>query len=326
VTKISKVPRGNVYKDHRVQLLLSKFFSGEISRLDPVYDFTYGYRYPVVEKIAGELSIADEFLRRLSEAGVLERKLYDKIVYCPSCGSANVSIHYCCPYCQSFNVKKSSLIEHIPCGYIDTEERFLVRDKFVCPKCSTELTKPDVDHRKAGVWCACNDCGKSFDIPIPSHFCRDCFQKFTFEDAIYKDVYSYSLSKEVTAEAALGWVLIAPIREFLQEHGFEVESPGLLKGKSGTSHMFDVTASRKGAVRDVTVIDLATSTDDVVSEEPVIAMFAKVYDVAPDRACLIAVPKMNENGKRLAALYKIKLIEARDQNEAIKALEASIKE
>lgn len=326
MSKASKVRRSEVYRNHRAQLLLSKFVSGELSRLDPVYDPRYGYRYPVVEKIVGDPSSADEFLRHLFEAGVLERELYDKIVYCPSCSSANVSIHYCCPYCMSFNVKKSSLIEHIPCGYIDTEDRFLADDKLVCPKCDKELTKPDVDHRKAGVWCSCNDCGKSFDIPVPSHFCRDCRQNFTFEDALYKDVYSYGLSEDVMREAALGQVLIAPIREFLQERGFEVKSPGFLKGKSGASHMFDVTASRRGIDRDVTVIDLATSTDDVVSEQSVIAMFAKVYDVAPNRAYLVAIPKMSENGKRLAALYKIELIEAKDQNEAIKALEACIKE
>lgn len=320
-SKASKVRRSEVYKNHRAQLLLSRFVSGELGRLDPVYDPKYGYRYPVVEKIVGEPSSAAEFLGHLFEAGVLERELYDMIVYCPSCSSVSVSIHYCCPYCKSFNVKKSSLIEHIPCGYIDTEDRFLAEDKLVCPKCGKELTKPDVDHRKAGVWCTCNDCGKSFDIPVPSHFCRDCRENFTFEDSLCKEVYSYSLSEDVMREAALGRILVAPIREFLQERGFEVDCPGFLKGKSGATHMFDVTASLRG----MAVIDLATATDDIVSEESVIAMFAKVYDVAPKKACLIAIPKMSENGKRLADLYKIELIEAKDQNEAIKALEDCIK-
>ena len=125
-------------------------------------------------------------------------------------------------------------------------------------------------------------------------------------------------------EASLGWILIAPIREFLQSRGFDVDSPGFLKGKSGASHMFDIAASRTGEAQNVTVLDLATSADDVVSEQPVIAMFAKVFDVAPLKACLIAIPKMNNNGKKLAALYKIELIEAKDQDEVIKALEASI--
>ena len=324
MSKVPKDQRVKLYKNHNVQLFISKFVSGELSKLDPVYDPKYGYRYPVVDAILGDPSSTDEFLESLFEAGILKRELYDKIVYCPYCDSANVSIHYCCPHCKSFDIKKSALIEHIPCGYIEIEERFRKEDKLVCPRCRKELTRPDVDYRKAGVWCACNECDKSFDIPVPAHFCRDCRKGFTFEESLYKDVYSYSLTSEAMKEATVGWIMIAPIREFLQSRGFEVESPGFLKGKSGASHMFDITASPVGVKRNITVIDLATSTDDVVSEQPVIAMFAKIYDVSPDRACLVAIPKMGENGKKLASLYKIELIEAKDQKEVTKALEACL--
>jgi len=325
VSEASKDQRVKLYKDHNVQLLISKFVSGELGKLTPVYDPKYGYRYPIVDAIVGDPSSTDEFLQRISEAGVLKRELYDKIVYCPSCNTANVSMHYCCPHCKSFDVRKSALIEHIQCGYIDTEEKFRKDDKLVCPRCRKELTKPDMDYHKAGVWCTCNDCGKSFDIPVPAHFCRNCHRNFMFEEALYKDVYAYSLTPEATKEATLGWILIAPIREFLEGRGFKVESPGFLKGKSGASHMFDITASPTGVKRNINVIDLATSTDDVVSEQPVIAMFAKIYDVSPDKACLVAIPKMSENGKKLATLYKIELIEAKDQNEAIKALKVCMK-
>ena len=325
MSKASKDQRVKLYKDHNVQLFISKFVSGELSKLNPVYDPKYGYRYPAVDAIVGDPSSTDKFLQSISEAGILKRELYDKIVYCPSCDTANVSMHYCCPHCKSFDVRKSALIEHIQCGYIDTEEKFRKDDKLVCPRCRKELTKPDVDYHKAGVWCTCNECGKSFDIPVPAHFCRECRRNFTFEEALYKDVYSYSLTPEAMKEATLGWILIAPIREFLESRGFEVKSPGFLKGKSGASHMFDITASPPGVKRNITVIDLATSTDDIVSEQPAIAMFAKIYDVAPDRACLVAIPKMSENGKKLASLYKIELIEAKDQNEAIKALKTRMK-
>jgi len=324
MSKVSKDQRVKLYKNHNVQLFVSKFVSGELSKLNPVYDPKYGYRYPVVDAILGDPSSTDEFLESLFEADILERELYDKIVYCPYCDSANVSIHYCCPHCKSFDIKKSALIEHIQCGYIEVEERFRKNDKLVCPRCHKELTKPDVDYHKAGVWCACNECGKNFDIPVPAHFCRECRKGFTFEESLYKDVYSYSLTSEAMKEATVGWIMIAPIREFLQSRGFKVESPGFLKGKSGASHMFDITASPKGVKRNITVIDLATSTDDVVSEQPVIAMFAKIYDVSPDRACLVAIPKIVEDGKKLASLYKIELIEAKDQKEVIKALGACL--
>jgi transcription elongation factor Elf1 len=314
--------RSEVYRDHRAQLILSKLLSGEIERLDPVFDPKHGYTYPVVEAVMGDSAVAGAFLQHLYEIGILKRELFDKVINCPECNGSSVSVRYCCPYCKSFNVKKSSLVEHIQCGYIDIEDRFEQNGKLVCPRCHNELTRLDVNYRKAGVWCACNECGKSFDIPVTSHFCRDCKNVFVFEDAVYRDVYSYTLNQDVMKETGVGYILVAPLQEFFRNRGFTVESPGFLKGKSGASHMFDIAASKGDITHQVTVIDLATTGDEAVSEQAVIAMFAKVYDVAPDRACLIVIPKMSENGRKLAALYKIELVEGRNQKEALKSLEA----
>lgn len=324
--KSERAERAEIYKDHRSQQILGKFLSGEITKIDPVYDPKYGYRYPIVEAVMGDSSSAGHFLNHLYQIGILKRETFDKMIYCSKCNSPNVSTHYCCPYCRSYNIKKSSLIEHIQCGYIDIEDNFNKDNKLVCPRCHRELIKQDISYRKAGVWCVCNECGKSFDIPVPTHFCRECHEGFTFEDAIYKDVYSYTLNEAVMKEAGMGYILVAPIREFLQENGFTVESPGFLKGKSGASHIFDLTASRGDVAQNVIVIDLASSTEDVVSEQSVIAMFAKVYDVAPDKACLIAIPAMSENGRKLANLYRINLMEAKNQNEALRALKDCLSE
>jgi transcription elongation factor Elf1 len=315
-----KATRAELYKDRKTQVFVSNFLSGKVTELKPVYDPELGYRYPLVEVIVGDTSGVDSFLKRLWKAGVLERKLYDKVIYCPRCGSANVSVHHCCPYCNSFNIEKSALIEHIKCGYMDVEENFHKGDNLVCPKCNEDLKEPDVDYRKAGVWCGCKNCGKSFDIPITSHFCRDCQANFTFGGAVIRDFYTYSLKEEVGEEVALGWVIIVPIRDFLRESGFDVESPAFLKGKSGANHMFDIAAFEGDTTRNLTVIDLATSTENTVSEQPIIAMFAKIYDVSPENAYLIAIPKLGENGKKMAGLYNIQTIEAKDHKEAIKTL------
>jgi transcription elongation factor Elf1 len=323
--EVSKEERAEIYRDSRFQLFLKKFLSGELKRLDPVYDPTYGYRYPRIEDLTGSPADTEEFLNHLYESGFLKRELFDRVIRCPKCDSANVSTRYRCPYCKTFDIKKSSLIEHVSCGYIDTQERFEKKDKLVCPKCGSELTKPDVNYRKAGVWCSCNECGKSFDIPVPSHFCRECSEDFTFEDANYRNIYSYTLNEAMIKEAGAHFMLVAPIREFLQKQGFHVESPGFLKGKSGASHIFDIIASSDGKDKKIVVIDVASSpTKDAVSEQSVISMFAKVFDTTPTKACLITIPKINENGRKLADLYKIKLIEAENQDAAIKALEDSL--
>ena len=146
-----------------------------------------------------------------------------------------------------------------------------------------------------------------------------------FEDASYRSVYSYSLDEAVMKEARVQYTLVAPIKGFLEKNGFRVESPGFLKGKSGASHLFHIVASsEKWADRLITIDVVSSPTREAVSEQSIISMFAKVFDVAPNKACLIAIPKMSEDGRRLADLYKIKLIEADDQNAAIEALEASM--
>jgi hypothetical protein len=314
-----------LYKQRDTQLLLSKFLSGEVTELEPTYDARLGYLYPTVEAIVGNAGNTESFLKKLHDAGILGRKLFDKIVICPKCNSASVSIHYCCPYCKSFDIQKSSLIEHVKCGYMDVEENFRKSGKLICPKCHEELKKLDVDYRRAGIWCVCKDCGKSFDIPLTGLFCRDCHLNFTFEDAVIKDIYSYRMKEEAKQEAGLGWVLVAPVKEFLTEIGMDVEGPAFLKGKSGANHMFDVVARSKDASGKATVIDLATSLEGSVSEQPVIALFAKIFDVSPQRAFLVAIPRMNDNGKKMAELYNIRVIEARDQKEAVKSLATMIK-
>jgi hypothetical protein len=313
-----------LYRDRTVQMLLSKFLSGEIEKLDPVYASDVGYRYPVVESIVDDVSQVEPFLNKLYEADVLEKRLYDKIIFCPKCNSANVSTRYCCPFCKSFDIKKSALVEHVKCGYMDVEDKFCKGDKCVCPKCNEELRKIDVDYRKAGVWCTCKDCEKSFDVPVPAHFCRYCGKNSTFEEVIIKDVYSYTLKENVTAGSSLNLFLVTAIREFLIKERLNVESPGLLKGKSGANHSFDIVAYKADKSQAI-VIDLAMSTGTVVSEQPVIALFAKIFDVSPERSYLIAIPKLSENGKKMAELYKIRAIEAKNQEEAIASLEASLK-
>ena len=323
--KANKKETLELYRDRNTQIFLCKFLSGEINALEPVYDLQTGYRYPTVEAIVDDASQVEPFLSKLCDAGVLEKQLYDKVIFCPKCGSANVSFRYCCPFCKSFDVQKSSLIEHVKCGYMDIEANFREGDKYVCPKCHEELRKIDVDYRKAGVWCTCKECSKSFDIPVSEHFCRSCHANSTFEEAFIKDVYSYPLNESAIEEASLSCVLVSPIREFLVKEGLKVESPAFLKGKSGANHSFDIVAYKGAVSRKVIVVDLAKSTENVVSEQPVIALFAKIFDVSPERAFLIAIPRLSENGKKMAELYSIHAIEAKNQDEAVEALKEKLK-
>ena len=89
MAKASKPERAEVYRDRRMQLILSKFLSGEINKIDPVYDSKYGYRYPLVEALIGDPIATEEILTRLYDVGILKRQVFDKTIYCPQCNSAN---------------------------------------------------------------------------------------------------------------------------------------------------------------------------------------------------------------------------------------------
>ena len=193
---------------------------------------------------------------------------------------------------------------------MDLESKFQQKDKLVCPKCNQELKKPDVDYRKAGVWCACKDCNKSFDIPVTEHFCKDCHEVSTFEEAIINDVYSYTLKANIKAESSLNWYLSSAVSSLLAKQGLKVEASAVVKGKSGANHTFDIVAYKDKDSKK-TVIDIATAEENV-SEQPIIALFAKIFDVSPEKAYLIAVPKINENAKKMAELYNIQAIEAKN--------------
>lgn len=324
--KPDKTERAELYKDRNTQVFLSKLLGNETIEIEPAYNSQVGYQYPIIETILAENESAEDFLNRLYEAGVLKRKLYDKVIHCPKCGSPNISARYGCPYCKSFDIQRSSLIEHIKCGYMDVEKNFQKGKGLLCPKCHESLKKVDRDFRKAGIWCTCNECNKSFDIPVVTQFCRDCHLDSSFEDAIITDIYSYGLNEEVKKEISLDWIMITPVRDFIKEKGFTVDSPAFVKGKSGASHVFDIAAVSDEHPENVTVIDLATSSDGMVTEQPVIALFAKVYDVSPSSAYLIAIPNLSVNARKMAELYNIQIIEAKTQKEVIETLKAKMLE
>ena len=277
--KAEKKDAQEVLNDRTTQILVSKFLSGEIKTLEPTYDSQIGYHYPEVEAIVGDPLLAEPFLERLYESGVLERKLFDKIIICPKCDSANVSFRYCCPFCKSFEIEKSSLVEHVKCGYMDLE----------------------------------------------ANFCRNCHANSTFEEASIEDVYSYTLKDTIRNTSSMSFFLVPAIRDLLVGQGLKVESPVFVVGKSGAKHSFDVVAQKGSGSRKTIVIDVATSTDGVVSEQPVIALFAKVFDVTPEKAFLVAIPRLSENAKKMAELYSIRAVEAENQDEAVKALKANLK-
>jgi len=299
--------------------LLKLLDSGE-GRIEPVFVPKDNFRYVLVEEATGlDPRGALDLLENIHQLGILKKVLHDKTIFCPDCGSPEISIHVNCPNCGSMDTVKLSLIEDLACGYIDKEERFKTGGKLVCPHCGRVLMRPGVDFRRVGIWYVCNSCKNEFDIPVVTYTCRRCGREFSMEDANYEPVYAYELEETVKEVAMDIRSVLNSITGLLRSRGFEVQVPGLVNGRSGEVHMFDLVAEvgpEKSLALDIFV------ADGHVPDRVVTLMFAKLYDTAFTDAFLIAMPSLGEEGHRLASLYRIKLIEGRTRDEVLSQFRA----
>ena len=139
--------------------------------------------------------------------------------------------------------------------------------------------------------------------------------KFGIKESVLDDVYSYVLDKNAQIEFAREVLFLAPLKKILREVGYNVEAPSVLKGVSATSHSFDMACSKtEGGKRIIVTVDMAIC-DIVCSEEHVISVFAKAFDVSPSKSILIAVPALSDTAKKLANQYKLETIEGRTPEE-----------
>ncbi len=306
--------RLTLYQDPGVQALLSRFSKGEIVELVPSFDLDQTARYPEVEDVVdGDTGAAKQLVERLWDVGIFKRKFYEKILVCPACLSANVSNDYVCPNCNSIDIERKTLLEHSSCGTIDSVDNFLIEGALYCPKCNKELIEAGVDYQKLGAWFQCSQCGKRSDLPSPIHRCRGCGHIFTIRDTGFVNVYSYRISDDAEEEFKRTFLLMKPIGATLSDFEYNVEMPGQVAGRSGALHRFDAVASKGSS--DLVVLDVIASEHEV-DETPIASLYAKVFDVSPTQTILVAIPRLSEKAKKLASLYRITAIEARDSQQA----------
>ncbi|HEW89913.1 MAG TPA: hypothetical protein ENG43_01040 [Candidatus Bathyarchaeota archaeon] len=305
-----------VARDELSRRLLTAVLDRGITRIEPTFVPRGGLRYLVAEEVTGlDPARAFQLLENMHQLGIFRKVLYDKTVFCPDCGSHEISIHFNCPNCGSMDTVKLSLIEDMSCGYIDKEERFRTERGLVCPHCGRPLVKPGEDFRRVGIWYTCRSCESEFDIPIVTYTCRRCGRSFSMEESRYEPVYAYELDASVKDAAFIMRGILSSIIGLLRSRGFNIQAPGFVNGRSGEEHMFDLIA-QLGPEKSM-AIDVFVS-DSYVPERVVTLMFAKLYDTAFGDAFLIAVPRLREEARRLANLYRIRLVEGSTRDEVLR--------
>jgi ssDNA-binding Zn-finger/Zn-ribbon topoisomerase 1 len=294
-------------------LLRTLLREGEEKEIIPVYTPSIGFVYQVRSSKSsnnGTDQISKDCLENLVHLDLIQKSFFDSVSSCPNCKSTIMTLHNRCPKCKSHNVNKTSLTEHIPCGYIDQRDKY-INDR--CPKCGNPLI--DGQYRNMGRWYICQECSEKFENPEFDLVCRVCKKNFAIKEALATDIPKYSLNLNRLKEIRQNVASLEDIRLLLTDLGFNIEIPGLIVGeKSGMQHHFSLMAKKQITSGQEIVIAL----DHVVSElevqtSPLILYLYKTSEIKVDIPIFVAIPQLSETAKKIAQGHDILLIEGSTQ-------------
>jgi len=294
---IAKKLRAKNYANPEVQQVCNHFVYGSKEGLEPEFGADRVPRYFVDRDSGNPLDVS--LLDRMVDIGILKSSLFEKILFCPKCGTpSNVYARFKCTNCASIDISINRMIEHLPCGTIHNEKAFRLGANLICPTCKKTLQKPE-EQRLIGLVCTCNKCSAHFEDPNQSFFCRKCQTDFNLTTGLITDVRIYDMNERALEEvrSQLGIPVIASV---LERSGFRLEVPGTLRGKR-RNVQFSIVAHKDSSL---IAIDLASS-DSEVSVEPVLEFYVKLLDANPASAILAAMPRLSEQARDVAQTNRI---------------------
>jgi hypothetical protein len=304
-----------LWHNEKVVKLLEAMLQATIPELKPEFNpqSELGFSFPSVNQL---IQTTDKetitTLESLADEGILERKFFDKFLYCPQCHSMNLRPVYHCPKCGSGDIVRGRVLEHLLCKYVDTEDEFLLKGKLICPKCQQALHTLDSDYRSLGVLYRCRDCTEVFNQPAIRWRCLKCSSITPADKITEMDAYSYSLNegKRDWLEFELGPK--SRLVKFLQERGYEVREDATAIGGSGAKHTFDLLASRDAGVLIHQIAIGIEISPKVVGLDRVFDFDDKAYDSGIHHKVLIVIPGITKEASRFATRQRIKILEPAD--------------
>lgn len=303
-----EVPTQNLLHD-----LLKK---GKNTEICPNYDPSTGFVYESVKPAFEEENSHEktaEFLERLTQLDILKKSFFDTTSSCPHCESTIMTLHYSCPKCKSHNIIKTSLTEHIPCGFIAEREKY-TNEK--CPRCGVFLIENQ--YRDMGKWYTCRNCKEKFEHPKLEIICRKCNRVFSIEESKILQIPKYGLNTTRKEEIRQNIASLEGINKLLEELNFQIETPGIITGKkSGIQHHFSVVARKNVNDHEITIaIDHAVSENEVQSP-PLIFYIYKISEINVDLPIFIAIPKLSDSAKETAQAHQIMVLEGSPESQEI---------
>lgn len=304
-------------------MLLQKMRDGVIKELSASIDPKLGITYPVAE--AELKNNAQSTLEALHQEGFLLKEQKENVMVCRKCNGASFKVMHRCPNCNSLNLRKGTVIQHLTCGYTELESTFIERN-YICPKCKKKLRALGVDYIKPGIQYVCNDCGSITQNPTILLKCWTCGELQTIDEAKYVEVNTYLLDyskRELLAKVTFN---LTPIIQRIYALGWVAKKDYKIRGKSGIEHTFMLSLwSYEHNLRQIpeVVVDIHM---DVIDDVHVLALYAKIIDTGIRNAILAAIPIASEKAKILANYYGITIVEAEDAEILIEKLALAVED
>ncbi|MCW4049532.1 MAG: hypothetical protein NWE89_07315 [Candidatus Bathyarchaeota archaeon] len=281
--------------------------------------------YPDVERLTGLNRVQTiQLLKDLWERGVLERRFHGMAYKCPHDDTTNLRPYVTCPICNSENLEIVPLIEHLGCGHVDMERKFIKGDEYVCPKDGKTLRLIGVDYRRPGVAYYCPECDQLFPEVNVKWMCNYANHVFTLQEAKQETMYDYLLNEDNREDVLRSFKFIEPLAEVFRRHGFDAKTYHNLTGNSGVTHLVDVYAVKLD--KNPKVIICSVLSDYNIKPEEVLRLYATSLDTKPTMSILVAIPSLDDQSRVYSETLGLHVIEGETLRVVEEALEKTLHE
>ena len=147
--------------------------------------------YPDATAVPDARALAEELVC----LGLLERQFFDKLITCPCCDSARLSVRECCSACHSTDLTEEPVIHHLRCSTQAPEPDFRHGTMLICPKCRLYLEHFSVDYDQPGSVMLCRKCGYISTDPAVGFTCLDCQAEGGTDETGTSVVWRYRLTE-----------------------------------------------------------------------------------------------------------------------------------
>ncbi len=310
VSTNNKANRQKIFSEPSTRELLRRLVV-ESRALNPEVREDGRVHYVVADEVLGSSRSTSAWIEGMLELGILRKSAAKDVVTCPTHLRVDPMIQLECTKCRARSLRKTTLVEHLYCGYIDADSKFSKDGYLVCPNCKRPVRKAD-ELRSSGVWYECQSCLTKTSLPKFVFTCREGHE-FTTSDLSVAPVYTYRVEESEVAQLKNALVLTPALAALLTSMNFIVSSPASIQGRSGTTHILDVYA-KKGEMD----IALQIAFDaKPVEQGAIMSFFVKTYDLKPKLSVLIAIPSASKAAKQVNSGYGISLVEDSDGSGAV---------